>query len=1016
VSRVFLSHSSKDARQTVALKQWLVEQDASLAAEIFVDLDPEVGIPAGVQWREALKKASDRCEAVICLLSRNWVESTECRQEYDTALELHKRMFCARLEESAADALTSQWQRCDLFGAGSTTTVDIGDGEPPVSFATSGLQRLFNGIRGAGIGAELFGWPPKDDPNRKPYRGWEPLTEADAAVFFGRDAEIVRGLDTLRGMRLGGVKRIFAVLGPSGAGKSSFLRAGLLPHLRRYDRDIVVLNIVRPERAALTGDTGLAQSIYATRARFDLDEPSPEDIKAMCLAGDSASISRLLNDIQRAAQRRLLEDDGGAAPPAVLLPVDQAEELFTVDAGAQADQLMQLIKGIVDEGLNLFVACTIRTDRYEAMQTAPALDGLQTVTFNDLKPMSQMRFAEVIKGPAARATAAGDRLQVDDELVRQLLADCTEGADTLPILSLTLARLYVDHGQSGRLTLEHYQAMGGMHHIVQSEIDSVLARDPNLRQAQLQLLRSAFVPWLVTINPENDQPMRRVARWCDLPTESNSLIDALVRKRLMVKDTRDGELVVEVALESLLRQWDELAGWLREQRHDLKSADDFEKDANAWRTSDRDDAWLLTGTRLTEAEGLLTKPGFGQRIAAGKDFVVASREAEDERLRTDEQRREAELRNAQERQATAESHSATLRKRSRILRAVLAVTVVAAVVAAVGFVQASAARNQAQARFQEATSVRLVAEAQGMLTDTRPGSDDRALQQLLVADALAPKTFDGPLYTAAVKTFDTQKVFQTGLGIIRAAVSPDGRFIVTAGDGGVLRRWDAETGHEIGPPFKGHDGWVSALKFSPDGHRLVSGGDDRTVRLWNVETGEQIGKPLVGHTDEVWDAVFSPDGHLVASGGVDGTVRLWNADTGEPIGEPLAGHTDVVTRVAFSPDGRRLVSGSHDGTVRMWDVGTHQQIGDPFARHDAGRKVKAVAFSPDGRLLASAGTDRAVRLWDSTTGAPVGPALMHAGSALEVVFSPDGSRIATTVSDNSAVCGTSKPANRWAPR
>ena len=62
------------------------------------------------------------------------------------------------------------------------------------------------------------------------------MAEVDAAVFFGRDAEIVLGLDALRGMRATGVTSLFVVLGPSGAGKSSFLRAGLLPRLRRDDR------------------------------------------------------------------------------------------------------------------------------------------------------------------------------------------------------------------------------------------------------------------------------------------------------------------------------------------------------------------------------------------------------------------------------------------------------------------------------------------------------------------------------------------------------------------------------------------------------------------------------------------------------------------------------------------------------------------------------------------------------------------------------------------------------------
>ena len=291
----------------------------------------------------------------------------------------------------------------------------------------------------------------------------------------------------------------------------------------------------------------------------------------------------------------------------MVLALDQAEELFGADAGPQAGIFLKLVADLArrTSDLDLIVATTIRTDRYEAMQTAPALAGLKAVTFNDLKPMPDNHFKDVINGPAARATAAGRRLQLAPELVAQLLADCTESADALPILSLTLARLYREHGASGRLTREHYQAMGGMKRVVQTEIDDILSADPDARSHQLGWLRAAFIPWLATINPENDQPMRRFARYGDLPEPSRPLIDALVAKRLMVKDTRpSGEVVVEVALESLLRQWSELDGWLREQRHNLKAADDLERAADGWRQNNHSPDWLREGSRLAEAEAL----------------------------------------------------------------------------------------------------------------------------------------------------------------------------------------------------------------------------------------------------------------------------------------------------------------------------------------------------------------------------------------------------------------------------
>jgi hypothetical protein len=635
VSRIFLSHSSRDNRAAIALRQWLAEINPPLANEIFLDLHARDGIQAGNRWKDALRQASARCEAVICLLSPDWEASTWCKVEYQFAEYLNKRVFCAAIAPLTGEDPTWEWQRVDLYGDGPVTEVDVDDG-PPVRFLSEGLYRLREGIIGAGIGAETFVWPPPGDLDRAPYRGWEPLEEPDAAVFFGRDAQILRGLDGLRGMRKSGLATLFVVLGPSGTGKSSFLRAGLLPRLRRDDRDFVICDIVRPQRNVISGDTGMARAIYTTRVRLGLPTPSLGEITDACQS-DAANVRELLREVQHAASARLLDRPNERPLPTLVLPLDQAEELLSADAGSEASQFLQLITDLTHHtagddgsgGLGLVVAVTIRTDRYQALQTAPQLAGVAAVVFDDLKPMPATHFREVITGPATRAGQGGRPLDVEPALINRLLEDATQGADTLPLLALTLARLF-QYATDGRLTLAHYEAMGGMGRVVQREIDGLLATDPDQRATQLALLRAAFIPWLATINPDNDQPMRRLARYTDLPEASQPLIEAFVAKRLMVQDERDGVTVVEVALESLLRQWAELAGWLRDQRDDLKAADNLERDAAAWQAHHRDDAWLLVRTRLADAETLADRPGFRQRLAGTHDYLTASRHREDD--------------------------------------------------------------------------------------------------------------------------------------------------------------------------------------------------------------------------------------------------------------------------------------------------------------------------------------------------------------------------------------------------
>ncbi|MFB0833009.1 nSTAND1 domain-containing NTPase [Arthrobacter halodurans] len=1007
VSRIFLSHSSRNSAEAIALKRWLVEREPGLAEEIFLDLDPDTGIAPGERWKRALRQANERCEAVICLLSTHWETSSECLAEYRTAENLGKLILCARLEPLNREGITGEWQRCDLFGDGPSTEIPVGDTGSSVSFQTDGLLRLHRGLRRAGIGAGQFAWPPPGDPERSPYRGWEPLEEDDAAVFFGRDAQIVRGMDALRGMRASAVESLFVILGPSGAGKSSFLRAGLLPRLRRDDRHFLVLAIVRPGRDVLTGERGLARAVHDLRADVGLRFPSLGDIKDACLRADAELVARWLAEARQAARTRLLDETDGLSWPTVVLPLDQAEELFGADAGPEAPRFLGLLAHLTSRGdgsvPGMVVACTIRTDFYGSLQAAPELARLKSVVFDELRPMPPANFREVIQGPAARATAAGRPLAVRAELVERLQRDSAHGADSLPLLSLTLALMYEDYGDTGELTLAGYESMGGMGRVVQTQIDSVLARDPVVRKSQLDRLRTAFIPWLATVNADNDQPMRRVARLADLPAEARLEIDALVAKRLLVQDERDGEVLIEVALESLLRQWGDLAGWLAAEREDLKEADNLERAAEAWARNRRNAAWLLEGERLGSAENLASKPGFRDRLAHAGEFLSASRAREDKRIAEERRRKDAELSAAREKQRLAEDHASALRRRSHVLRAVLAATVLIALVAIAGFFQAFQAQRVATDRAREATALQLTAEGQAMLAGATPGGELLGMQQMLAAQALTrTPQGDRAIASAVVTQRDVHKMVDVGAPVGSVVFGPDGRLVVSGDSGGSVQRWDAETGQPVGDPLTGHDGAVTAVAYGPDGRRIASAGADGTVRLWDAGTGLPVGDPLTGHDGAVRAVAYAPDGRRIASAGADGTVRMWDADSRQPVAEPLTGHRGAVHAVALSPGGRLIASAGADGTVRLWDAVTGRPVAPPLAGHQGA--VNAVAFDADGRLIASAGDDRTVRLWDADTARPAGePLTAHKNWVLGVAFSPDGRRLVSASADYTLV-------------
>jgi WD40 repeat protein len=1016
MSRIFFSHSRLDQREAVALKQWLVEQDNALDDEIFLDVDPVTGILPGVRWREELKRAANRCEAVICLLSGNWEASSECRTEFRTAENLNKLIFCARLQSDVGEDFTSEWQYCDLFGGENTVSVDIGESEPVV-FNADGLHRLMTAIEKAGVGVASFRWPPQGQPDRAPYRGWEPFENIDAGVFFGRDAELVLAMDALRGMRQAD-KTLFVVLGASGAGKSSFMRAGMVPRLQKDDRSYLVLDIVRPELKALSGASGLAQAICTTRQRFGLLDPPLGDIKDACAGGDVAGLRTWLIECRDAATGQLLDKTADGEPLKIVLPLDQGEELFTGDE-PEAAGLLSLIRELAlggdgADGLPLIVAATIRTDRYELMQTARELAGLHTEQF-DLRAMDTTQFANVITGPAERSTKGGRPLNLDKQLVRRLLADASGGADTLPLLSLTMAWLYRDYGSSRDLTLRPYVERGGIGSVVQAEIDALLSTDTEKRTEQLKLLRAAFIPWLARINPLSDEPMRRVARWTDLPEAARPLITKFVAKRLLVKDERNGQIVVEVALESLLRQWPELETWLNEDREALKAADEIERAAHAWTTRGRDDSRLISGGWLAEAETLAAAAGFRDLLAPSLDFLVASRRKETAQQEKEKRRQQAELEAARDKQASAEHYAREQRRLNRRLKALVAVATVIALAAAGGAV--GIYRESQKAKAEEKFS-----DAAAMLAGDVDGNDAQAFKELLDADGVVRNdaalvsalrarsstirisdahadvvgvAFSSQSQHLAVVTADNHiRVWYTGTPVWREhpldgaqvltslshdqsyysciAISPDGKLLAGGRRDGKVELWNLD-----GPNPRSrfidslkHEGVVTSVAFSPDGQRLASaGGADRIVSVSNTEGAQGESIPT---GSEVFAVAFDPRSDLLASGGSDGDIRFWHPD-GSPERTIPHAHANGVMSLAFNPNEPVIASGGADQMLRLWHADSLSEFDHPLRRHT--ETVESVAFNAEGTKIASASADHTVQLWDAERLEPIGDSM-----------------------------------------
>ena len=85
--------------------------------------------------------------------------------------------------------------------------------------------------------------------------------------------------------------------------------------------------------------------------------------------------------------------------------------------------------------------------------------------------------------------------------------------------------------------------------------------------------------------------------------------------------------MVEIAHESLLRQWPELQEWLAADREDLKLIDGVEQSAGQWAEHDQGKDWLVhSGSRLRTAERVSLRPDFRKRLGArGVTYLAACR-------------------------------------------------------------------------------------------------------------------------------------------------------------------------------------------------------------------------------------------------------------------------------------------------------------------------------------------------------------------------------------------------------
>ncbi len=185
--------------------------------------------------------------------------------------------------------------------------------------------------------------------------------------------------------------------------------------------------------------------------------------------------------------------------------------------------------------------------------------------------------------------------------------------------------------------------------------------------------------------------------------------------------------------------------------------------------------------------------------------------------------------------------------------------------------------------------------------------------------------------------------------LLRVRFAADGNRAVTA-DGRRARVWDSTSGRLLATL-----GTATSAAISRDGRFVVTIGTFGDATLWRAGDGTRLA--ALGHAANV---VFSRDGRLALTVAEDGSAAVWRTATGRQAAV-LPGFGSLVTGVegstvfsdfspgaAFSGDGRLVAVANPDGNVRIWDVAARKQVGAVGTGW-----ANAVAFAPRGGLLAA---------------------------------------------------------------
>lgn len=575
-SDVFLSHHSNDKP--------VVEEIARRLQAIGVVpwLDKWNLIPGGL-WQEALERAlagATTCAVFIGADGMGPWQHAEMRAAINRRVQQgqgHFRVIPVLLPGGSRGARSTLPEFLTQ-----TTWVEFGQSLDD----EEAFRRLVAGIRGVAPGA-MDAAAGSAGAGQCPYRGLEVFDVEHAGMFFGRESLTQWLVDAIRP---GKGHRFLGLVGPSGSGKSSLARAGILAQLRSGN-------------GVIPGSQHWAQVILKPGAK-------PLESLAIALCREPAlGLAQNVGDLIRLMREHPLQLHwlvrqalhGQPEGRRVVILIDQFEEIFTLcgDDGERQAFVDNLLTAATDVTGQAVVLVTMRADFYGKCALYPQLSAALSDNHCLVGPMTEAELREAVERPAQRSGG-----ELEPGLTEVILSDVKHQPGYLPLLEYALTRLW-EMRASWQLKLADYQRFGGVEGALKQKADEVYS---GMTPEQQVMCRQIF---LRLVRPgEGTGDTRRRASFEEFGQDAAVLavVKLLADARLITTQRPAGseQPVAEVAHEALIRNWPQLRAWIEHSREALRTQHQVSQATHEWVASQKDGAWLLTGSRLQLAHEWLS--------------------------------------------------------------------------------------------------------------------------------------------------------------------------------------------------------------------------------------------------------------------------------------------------------------------------------------------------------------------------------------------------------------------------